>query len=597
VKAIELDRGEVAEFLATETGFRSLGEQALDDLAAELEPFHVDGGEEIMRQGDPPDAMYLVHRGRLRVLAQDADQLGGHTVLGEVGRGEMVGEMALVSDRPRTATVVALRDGELLRLSTDGFTTLIQEHPAALREITTQVVERALAARLGPRRSPAATLVLVPLSTAAELDDFLSTLIEALGHVVGDVAVVERAEEDEQVLTSRSHELEAESDLVVYRADPEDTPWTRFCLRQADTIVLVGDARARPEPAPVERAVADRTRSVETRVELVLVHPAQADRPMKTSSWLDQRTVARHHHARHGDAAHARRIARLLTGRAIGLVLSGGGARGMSEIGVIRALRERGIPIDAVGGTSAGSMVGGAVARDWDADTLTQILRAGVADRRTPLDLTLPVVAISSARRVTERLRKSAGDLDLEDTWIDFFCVSTNLSRARAQVHRRGPAWRAIRASMSVPGALPPVAEAGDVLVDGGVVENLPVSTMRALHDNIFVIAVDVGVHRELTAGDLPETTVVSGWRVLYERIDPRREAPQLAGLLRVLARLTELGGGQEDIDTGDLLIRPDVEQFPFMDFLRFDELVEAGYRSAVPVLDAWLESEDAPTF
>ena len=180
-------------------------------------------------------------------------------------------------------------------------------------------------------------------------------------------------------------------------------------------------------------------------------------------------------------------------------------------------------------------------------------------------------------------------DADIEDLWTDFFCVSTNLTRMGPMVHRRGLAWRAIRASMSIPGVFPPVAQDGDVLVDGGLVDNLPVGEMRRGHDGITAIAVDVGVRRGLQAGDLPDSTVMGGWRILVDRIHPGRRSPEIVGIVSLLARLTELGGGGHDTaDRGDVLVRPDVEQFPILDFDRFDDLVEVGHREGLATLGPW---------
>ena len=299
---------------------------------------------------------------------------------------------------------------------------------------------------------------------------------------------------------------------------------------------------------------------------------------------------------RTGVEGDAERVARLVTGRGIGLVLSGGGARGMAEVGVLQALEALDIPIDAVGGTSAGSLVAGAVARGWSAARVGQVLRQGMVEGRNPVDVTVPLASLASGRRVTERLKAAAGEADIEDLWLDFFCVSTNLTRTAPHVHRTGTSWRAIRASMSIPGIFPPVPLGDDVLVDGGLVDNLPVGEMRRGHDGITVIAVDVGVQRGLTAGDLPDSTVVDGWRLMVDRLHPRRDAPDVAGILTVLTRLTELGGGDGggEADLGDVLVAPDVGRFPLLDFDRFDELVAVGERDGRRVLEPWWAERQA---
>ena len=175
------------------------------------------------------------------------------------------------------------------------------------------------------------------------------------------------------------------------------------------------------------------------------------------------------------------------------------------------------------------------------------------------------------------RIREGADGLDLEDCWRNMYCVSTNLTTAAAEIHRHGPAWQAIRASFSIPGLFPPVRNAeGELLVDGGLLDNLPVAWMREDHRNITVIAVDTGRTRDMVAGSLPPDGIVSGWRLLLSRVDPRHVGMDTAGLGRVLMRLTELGS-ERGRAVGDVYIRPDVDGFGIAEFKAFDRLLVLG--------------------
>lgn len=555
-------------------------------------PMRIEGGTVLMREGAAADGVYIVTSGRLRARR---DTPAGTVVLGEIGRGEVVGEAALLTSQPRGASVVALRDTELLHLSVGAFDRLIAEHPAFLRAIASQIVGRLERSGRGPQPTRAATtLALVSTHATALAGQAADQLAAALVGHAGRVVVVQEAPSAvEGVDAAWAHDLEAAHDLVVFRATATDLPWAQRCVRQADAVVLVADASRRPELTAVEELVAEHRSQLDVPIEFVLAHPPHREHPGGTGLWLRHRSVRRHHHVRVGLASDMARVARLVTNRGIGLVLSGGGARSMAEIGAVQAMRELGIPIDAVGGTSAGSLVAGAVARGWPVDQVRSTLRRGMVESSNPLDLTIPFTSLASGRRITERLRESSGEAEIEDLWLDYFCVSTNLSSNEAKVHRRGLGWRAIRASMSIPGVFPPVAEDGDVLVDGGLVDNLPVGEMRRGHEGITVVAVDVGVRRGLTAGDLPDSTVVQGWRIALDRLDPRRSSPNIAGLLTILTRLTELGGGSSNdaTDRGDVLVRPEVERFPMLDFSKFDELVQVGHREALAVLGSWWSS------
>jgi NTE family protein len=584
-------------FLAGSELFGALPDEVREALAVRLRPVTVEGGDVVMAAGDAADGLYLVASGRLQARVGEGDAT---TVLGEIGRGEVVGESALLTAQPRTATVVALRDSDLLHLPVDEFESLVTEHPQVLRPVAAQVISRMAAGIRGEEVSrPVTTVAIVPLHPVDRVREAAAALAAALVGEIGDAMVataLDRPDSGNEAVWA--NDLEAQHELVVYVADEEVTDWTRRCLRQADVVVLLADATAPPTETTVEATLDKRRQKVDIPAELVLVHPPSTEVPRGTRTWLAPRRLRRHHHVRSGSTEHVERVARLLTDRAIGLVLSGGGARGMAEIGVVKAMQELGVPIDAVGGTSAGSLVAGAVARGWKVDRISRVLRQGMVEGTNPLDVTMPLAALAAGRRVTDRLKTAAGDVEIEDLWIDYFCVSTNLSRNAPQVHRSGLGWRAIRASMSIPGVFPPVAQDGDVLVDGGLVDNLPVGEMRRGHDGIRVVAVDVGVHRGLAAGDLPDSTVISGWQLLLDRLHPRRASPDVAGILTVLTRLTELGGGQDALtaDTGDLLITPDVERFPILDFGNFDALVVAGYEAGRPALAAWWEGERGPS-
>ena len=281
------------------------------------------------------------------------------------------------------------------------------------------------------------------------------------------------------------------------------------------------------------------------------------------------------------------RLARLLVGRGVGVVFSGGGARGIAHVGVLQTLLERGVTIDATAGASIGAIVAGAVARGDGPNEVAAQIRAAVVDR-SPVDFTFPSVSFAAGGRVTHHIKEGAQGLDLEDTWLNFLCVSTNLTRGALEIHQHGPAWNAVRSSFSVPGLFPPMRnDAGDVLVDGGILDNMPVAPMRAAHSGVTVIAIDVGARREFMSGDLPDSGVVSGWRFLMNNLR-QRSLENLTTLPRILMRLTELGSLADD-DHGECYIQPTLTDVSLLDFDKFDQLVEMGKRDAAPVLDAWL--------
>ena len=573
-------------------------------LREALVPVAVPAGTMLVREGDPAECLFLVAAGRLRVTTTDA--AGEEVQLAEIGRGDLVGEMALITNRPRTATVHVLRDAHLLKLSTTAFTSLVASHPESARRISTEMVDRLLRSRVVGRPStPVVSIALLPLDDEAAVHRFGEHFERALARLTGSAREIDSAaavaavgeDLDGGRLAQWCSDLETENEVVVYHADPEPTPWTRACIRQADLLLLVADATTAPTLRNLERSAMQRRDTAHTRTELVLVHPAWTEDPRGTGRWLAPRDILRHHHVRTDRVHDADRVARLVLSRGFGVVYSGGGARGIAELGVLKALREANVPIDAAGGTSIGSILAGATASAMDIDATTTMLREALVEGKSPVDITLPIVSLAAGGRVSQRMRDAARGLDFEDGWLNGFCVSTNLTRGEVEVHNRGPAWLGLRASFSIPGVFPPMRTVdGDVLVDGGVLDNMPVGIMRSLHNGISVIAVDVGSKRDIRAGELPDSGVVSGWRWLRQRVDPRAATPDMAGIIRVIMRITELGGtGAADL--GDLYIRPPVDGIAMLDFGAFDRLVELGYATASAAIEEWLASDDPPRF
>jgi NTE family protein len=271
----------------------------------------------------------------------------------------------------------------------------------------------------------------------------------------------------------------------------------------------------------------------------------------------------------------------MLTGRAVGLVLSGGGARGFAHLGVVKALREHGVPIDLVGGTSMGGILAAGVASDWDDAELAERFRRSFVDTNPLSDFTLPIVSLVSGRKVGMLLRRELGDIDIEDLPLPFFCVSSNLTTGRIAVHQQGTLWRWLRASVAIPGVLPPVFHGGEVFVDGGAMNNLPVDVMRA-RGRGPVIGVDVGTDRAFTT-DVEATETPSVWTLLRGR----RRRPNILRILWRAGMVNSAAATLERRRQSDLLITPALESLDLLDWQGFGRAVEIGYRDACERLQA----------
>jgi predicted acylesterase/phospholipase RssA len=533
--------------------------------------------------------------GRLRVTVTVE---GTERAVHDLGRGSVVGEIALLTDRPRTATVHAVRDSDLQLLRAPVFRELAEHSPALMSEMMRLLADRLLTRDrlLSDRALPPAVRAIAVAAAgqdprpAAAVGRLLAGRLAQAGRVrLVDADVVEQelgpgaaqrkpGDPGRGELTGWLHDLESAHDCVLYQAEAADTAWSRLCLSQADVVLLAASADGDPARGPVEaRALA----TPSLRCELALLHPGQ---PSGTSRWLAGRAVADHHHLRDGQPADAARLARMITGTGCGLVLGGGGPRGFAHLGVIRALEEAGVPVDVVGGTSIGAIVAGLCALGLDDAGRVRALTHQVGRLVT---LTLPLVAVSSGRRVDRLLADRLGAVPIEDLPRRFFCVSASLTRAEEVIHDHGPLWPAVRASASLPGIFPPVYADGDLLVDGATLNNVPVDVMRGLVGGGRVVAVDLSPQVE-TLTVAPFRPGLSGWRVLGRRLNPFAPAHPVPGIGYILTRspsLNQVRHRRVALDGVDLLLRPPVDGFGGLDFKGAGPLIELGYRYTADAL------------
>lgn len=571
-------RSDVGTLLAGMPLFSGLDPALLREIASTVEWLSLPGGAQLFSAGDPPDALYLVLSGCLGAFSPDPARRG---FLARIAAGDVVGEMGLISGRPRSADVVALRDTELARISAKAFNEVLRGQPEAMLRIARLTVDR-----LAQSQSPAAaarsrgacTFTVLPQSVEVDFGGFATRLVKALS-ALGHAELVwsVRAKTHTSQWFNR---IEAANDYVVYVADPAADRWTKLCVRQADALLLLARAESPAGGWPALHGPHDHSMAPQ-RCELVLLH----DGALATGAaarWLVDLPNVPHHHVQ--SAEDHSRLARVLTGRGVGLVLSGGGARGFAHIGVVKALREAGVPVDLVGGTSMGAILGAGVALRWSTDELEDRIRRAFVDSRPLRDYTLPFVSLASGRKVSTRLHEAFGDLTIEDLPIDYFCVSSNLTTGQSVVHRRGTLWRWLRASVAVPGVLPPVLHRGEVLVDGAAMNNLPVDVMRELGRGP-VIGCDVGgADRAFTARS-DELDVPRPWQLL-RWLKARRQCPTIFQILWRAGMVNSNASTVAHRAQSDLILQPPLAGVDMLNWTAFERAIQAGYEYAVRRLE-----------
>ena len=600
----KLRHARVEQLLRASGLFCDVDEETLTDIESRLVPRTLESGEQLMARGEPGDAMYLLLHGRLSVSMEQAD--GTRVRLAEIRRGESVGEIALVTGRPRAADVFAIRDSEVMKLSRTAFDELLLLRPHfVVHDLAGGVVARLVDQIRSPKSHERglSTLAILPLHEGVDLDGFCARLdaaFEPLGRtrrlnrarvddVFGPPSIVDSGPDDagREILSGWLNGQEAKEDHLLLQGEFGMTSWTQACLRQADQILWVAESDAfGRSPAFHDAADALAHRAEPLPESLALLHRGQ--QVSGTSAWLSHHPWQRHHHVRPGKQGDVERIARFLTDRAVGLVLSGGAARGFSHAGVVRAMGESGVPIDCVAGVSMGAIMAALCAMERDPDDM---IRTTLQMTRSVMDHTLPMVSVVKGRRFIDRLDAVLGERLVEDLCLPSFYLSANLTQARVEMHQRGSLALAVTASNAPPGLGPPVVQDGDLLVDGFVMNNLPVDLMRGVVHGGPIVAVDV-----MPATDLPDNADfgrrgLSGWRVLWRRVNPFLKTMTLPSIAEIIMRSHEINSvarQRELKDQTPYYLQPPVGGFDMFNYDEGRRIADSAYAAVVDDVRGW---------
>eukprot|EP00072_Mus_musculus_P058357 XP_011237394.1 PREDICTED: patatin-like phospholipase domain-containing protein 7 isoform X2 [Mus musculus] len=616
-----------------------------------LDWMEVEAGRAIYRQGDKSDCTYIVLSGRLRSVIRKDD--GKKRLAGEYGRGDLVGVVETLTHQARATTVHAVRDSELAKLPAGALTSIKRRYPQVVTRLIHLLGEKILGSLqqgsatghqlgfntasskwdLGNPPGNLSTVAALPASEDVPLTAFALELQHALS-AIGPVLLL-TSDNIKQRLGSAAldsiHEYRLSSWLgqqedihriVLYQADGTLTPWTQRCIRQADCILIVGLGEQEPAVGELEQML--ESTAVRAQKQLILLHKEDGPVPSRTVEWLNMRSwCSGHLHLccprrvfskrslpklvemytrvfqrppdRHSDFS---RLARMLTGNAIALVLGGGGARGCAQVGILRALAECGVPVDIIGGTSIGAFMGALFAEErsysqtrirakqW-AEGMTSMMK-------TILDLTYPITSMFSGTGFNSSISNIFKDRQIEDLWLPYFAITTDITASAMRVHTDGSLWRYVRASMSLSGYMPPLCDPkdGHLLMDGGYINNLPADVARSMGAKV-VIAIDVGSRDETDLTNYGDA--LSGWWLLWKRWNPLATKVKVLNMAEIQTRLAYVCCVRqlEMVKNSDYCeyLRPPIDSYRTLDFGKFDEICEVGYQHGRTVFDIWVRS------
>ncbi len=554
-------------------------------------------GEVLFQQGDAADCLYLVITGRMRAVR--SDERTGFRVLGEAGPGETIGEMALVSDQPRSATVIATRDCDLLRVPRAAFETIARHDPNIAVEITRIVVARLQRLYEQPTLVTQISIAIRAPQPVPALEDFVARFTAALASLLPTTVV--RRSQAPAALAGQT-ELETWSSWLgatepvtgarVFAPMPGQPTWTAACERHADVvfeIVPPGMAHLADDATVPENAAMPAQGPRRMAILLEAAEPPYAGTSARLGHWAGS-----YAHVRIGHAGDHQRLARRMVGRHLAVVLGGGAARGFAHIGFFRVVRELGLVIDRIGGASMGAIMAAEYAMGWSPERMLEETERVFAGGRGVYDFTIPYHSIVLGAKGEKLLRGLFGDLHIEDLALPYFCVSSNLTRACLVVHRRGALWNYVGVSAAIPGVFPALVENGDLLVDGGVLDEVPVDVARSEGPG-FVMGINVSQKI-----DLAMRGKFSGRPRLRHLLASLWRSPQhpecIPSLMRVLYRTAVLSAVyRKDLSRkeADLFVDIPLTDFGGFDWKSLPKIADRGEQTAREVLHAWPERDD----
>lgn len=576
--------------------FSSISEKNIKKLCNMMTEVSIAGGETLIKEEDLESSMYILIFGRLFVKTETTS-----SAFAEICPGEVVGEIALLTGSERTATVYARRDSLLLKLTKENYGKFEKENLESALKFAKLSLNR-----ITQKKTPSLPGQHIQLITIAPAGDsnhlaFAELLFQRLKlrystilidrnacdtHFHHQISQSDLNSDDTHLLLDWIQSLEEKYDFVIFVADRQMTPWTARCFRESDRVFFVAEAGVHHALNSIELLYLQDSSNDDKIYDLIFLHPQDSRMIQGTHLWLDIRSVSGFYHIKLREPQHLDKIVRVITNSTIGVVLNGGGARGYSHLGVLRALLEYNIPIDYIGGTSMGAII----AADYVVYGLEKATEIATDFGNSwKGDYTLPYISLYSGKRTVYYLQKAFEDIEIEDLWTNFFCVSCNLSQQKLKLHTSGKLWMALRKSSSIPVIYPPIYEEGDMFVDGSIVNNMPIDVMRKLMRGGIIIGVNCSADSETKTVTSYTNTFVSGWKLFFKSLlmdkNTRHNQNDIFNVIAASLSLASNSHQRHVSKDASLLISIQTKKYGPLDFRKIKELEKIGYDTAIKIL------------
>ncbi|MDR3477693.1 MAG: patatin-like phospholipase family protein [Gammaproteobacteria bacterium] len=594
--------GELIQFLKKCKVFASIENESglFEALIAQFELVRLKENNVLFRQGDSSDYFYIVYSGKLSAVLTVPN--GKSRNIGQILPGETVGELGSLTGEPRTLTVKAHEPAEILRLPDNIFKKLCQQYPSILFDTIHPVITRSrqiiqvLASGDNKKH-----IAIIPANESVNISVFEEKLTESLLHYKKVILISDTKLDSDNPNKSVNvdkiiQEAEEHNHVILYLLKTTETPLARACSDKIGKIYIVAEGNTKPHFSnfAIEK-IHQNKQLIQVRRELILLYKKNAV-PLNPQEWLEHANFYMHHNIRSDYDPDYKRLLRFIRGKAVGLVLSGGGAKGWAHIGAIKAIFEAHTPIDAIGGTSAGALVSTLYAYTENYDetlrkfgTLLDATRNIVSFR----NICWPAISLFSCEQFTTEAQKIFGKKRIENLWLPTFCTTCNLSQFKEAIHFNGILWELARGTVAVPGIVPPMILNGEMHIDGGVINNLPVNVMRdMLGPESKIIAVEL-ISKGLDNVKYNFPPSLNFREAFLAKLGLGYKDYKFPPFIDTFLQSLLVGSSvkqRENSLAADLLIAPDTANYSMLKVNETEKsaLIQLGYQAALEKISTW---------
>ncbi|MHB1948051.1 MAG: patatin-like phospholipase family protein [Gammaproteobacteria bacterium] len=564
--------------------FSSIDRSACEALLPRLERITLPQGDILFEQGDPSDCLYILVEGQLIAIIHTHE--GKNKIVGTIEKGETVGELGALSNQPRSLTIRASTNSKLLKLSHKQFEVFCKEQPQFISRIIDLIITRSQnTLKLLSQKKIYKHIAIIGGNQEAPLKHFLDKFKEVISHDPTFIFLEDDLSQTQ--LNQLTEEAEQKNQIIIFALNENNFNSYRTKLKHINSIFVVVDGDVPTFLSDLASTMLSRHKTpFATRYELVLVHDDETPLPTGTKDWLMQAKFTMHHHIKINNIPDYQRFLRFIQGKAIGLVFGGGGQKGWVHIGVLKALLDANIPIDAIGGTSVGAVAAASYAKTLNYAKAYKIFENNSYASKDFFglsNLTLPLISIITSKRQTEALMADF-KFNAEDLWLPFFSITSNLTTGKEVVNREGMLWENLRAGAALPGIAPPSIIDGEICYDGGLLNNLPVDHMQTILNNEGItIAVSLS-NQPIRHVNYNFPPVITFWIALIKLLKLGYKNYKFPPYMNTFLNSLLIGGATKEKTNelaADILINPHLNQFRLLKINKkiIHEMIEIGYK------------------